>query len=225
MSGGGRPPLEFSGHDEVGPLRADPAHGHAFFLSEDADGDGVIDHMVVYCRRGFSDDGAARLRRIDRLQWAGAAQRTQGHAGRFLVLELQALGEPDASPDLFALFGPSRIWSSTTPYLRPWHAKPRDRIAGDDALSAAQIRREWSFRWPDSPPPSVEQLPSLHAAGRITLSRSFDWARTDRDRLAPDRHGGFFRLTFEHPVSGPIALGRSAHFGLGLFVAEQSDEI
>jgi CRISPR-associated protein Csb2 len=202
-----------------------PAHGHAFFLPEDADGDGLIDHLVVYCRQGFSDDGVARLRRIDRLRCAGAAPEARGHAGNFLALELQALGKPDASPDLFGLFGPSRIWSSATPYLRPWHAKPRDRIAGDDALSAAQVRREWSLRWPDSPPPNVERLPSLYAAGRTTLSRRFDWARTDRDCLAPDRPGGFFRLTFEHPVSGPIALGRSAHFGLGLFVAEQADEV
>jgi CRISPR-associated protein Csb2 len=224
MSGGGHPPLEFSGHDVGGPLRADPAHGHAFFLPEDADGDGLIDHLVVYCRRGFSGDGVARLRRVDRLWWAGAVQESGEYAGNFLALELEALGEPNASSGLSALFGPSRIWSSVTPYLRPWHAKPRDRVAGDDALSATQVGREWSLRWPGSPP-SVERLPISRAGRWTTLSRSFEWARTARDRFAPDRRGGFFRLTFEYPVSGPIALGRSAHFGLGLFVAERSDEV
>lgn len=29
-----------------------------------------------------------------------------------------------------------------------------------------------------------------------------------------------FRLTFRHPVRGPLALGHSCHFGLGLFVPD-----
>jgi CRISPR-associated protein Csb2 len=67
MSGGGRPPIEFSGHDADGPLRADPAHEHAFFLSHEADADGLIDHLIVYCRQGFSDDAVTRLRCLERL--------------------------------------------------------------------------------------------------------------------------------------------------------------
>jgi hypothetical protein len=34
--------------------------------------------------------------------------------------------------------------------------------------------------------------------------------------------GGFFRLRFSKPVVGPIALGKHAHFGMGLF--EREDE-
>jgi CRISPR-associated protein Csb2 len=32
------------------------------------------------------------------------------------------------------------------------------------------------------------------------------------------RRAGAFRLTFAQPVSGPICLGHSSHFGLGLFL-------
>lgn len=32
------------------------------------------------------------------------------------------------------------------------------------------------------------------------------------------RLAGAFRLTFRHPVRGPIALGFSSHFGMGLFM-------
>ena len=35
---------------------------------------------------------------------------------------------------------------------------------------------------------------------------------------------GLFRLHFPTPVAGPIALGHSCHFGLGLFVAAEGLE-
>ena len=33
----------------------------------------------------------------------------------------------------------------------------------------------------------------------------------------PVRPGFFLRLTFDHPVQGPLAIGYGAHFGLGMF--------
>jgi CRISPR-associated protein Csb2 len=38
------------------------------------------------------------------------------------------------------------------------------------------------------------------------------------------RLAGAFRLTFRQPVRGPIALGYSSHFGLGLFLPEDAME-
>ncbi len=37
-------------------------------------------------------------------------------------------------------------------------------------------------------------------------------------RSGARRLAGAFRLTFARPVRGPIALGWSSHFGMGLFV-------
>jgi len=34
------------------------------------------------------------------------------------------------------------------------------------------------------------------------------------------RLSGAFRLTFPYPVRGPLALGWSSHFGMGLFLPE-----
>ena len=46
-------PPEISGREATGgPLR-DPGHAHAFWLPEDADGDGKIDHVCVYAAAGF----------------------------------------------------------------------------------------------------------------------------------------------------------------------------
>jgi CRISPR-associated protein Csb2 len=225
MSGRGRPPIEFSGHDTEGPLRADSAHGHAFFLAEDFDADGLIDHLVVSCRQGFSDDAVSRLRHLGWLRWSSSlAQKVGSQTRDLLSVELEAIGKPETLAGKCTLLGPSRVWSSLTPYLRPWHIKQRDRAAGDDALSAGQICREYSLRWPDMPPPSVERLLSLDGAGRKGHWHTLAFIRTDRDRLASPRYGGFFRLRFEHPISGPIALGHSAHFGLGLFIADLAQE-
>ena len=60
-------PVELSGRDDDGPLRDDPIHRHAFYLPEDADGDGLIDHLIVYCRLGFSDAARRRLDQLARL--------------------------------------------------------------------------------------------------------------------------------------------------------------
>lgn len=48
-----------------------------------------------------------------------------------------------------------------------------------------------------------------------------------RRRVGDDggkRLAGAFRLTFHQPVRGPLALGWSSHFGLGLFVAGEERE-
>jgi len=42
------------------------------------------------------------------------------------------------------------------------------------------------------------------------------------DKTNTSKRGHHFRLTFTEPISGPIALGHSCHFGLGLFVPERS---
>ena len=71
----------------------------------------------------------------------------------------------------------------------------------------------------------------LDEAGNFRLCRSArnpGWRpiqfRRFRQKLNDDggrRPAGAFRLTFEAPINGPIALGHSCHFGLGLFVPAQ----
>lgn len=215
LMSGGYPPQEFSGHDAEGPLRADPAHAHAFFLPEDADGDGLIDHLTVYCRRGFSDNARDRLHRLSRLWWSGG----RGSPGSGEVdVSLEAIAPPDAIPGLDPLVAPSRIWRSVTPYLMPRFRKRSDAGLDRAVLVRDQVRREWRLRFPDAPLPEVNLL---DGADEANARKKIDFARTSRDHVAPDTRGSLVGLQFPTPVAGPIALGRSAHFGLGLFVAEK----
>ena len=36
-------------------------HDHAFYLPEDADGDGFIDHVVIFAKNGLTDDVQSKL--------------------------------------------------------------------------------------------------------------------------------------------------------------------
>lgn len=215
LMAGGYPPQEFSGHGADGPLRADPAHAHAFFLPEDADGDGLIDHLTVYCRYGFSDIARDRLHQLRQLWWRGGRGSA---AGGEVDVSLEASGPPEAIPGLVPLVAPSRIWRSATPYFMPRFRKRSEMAADRAILVRDQVRREWTLRFPDAPLPEVKLL---DASDHINGRRQIDFVRSDRDLVAPDRRGSLVRLQFPAPVTGPIALGRSAHFGLGLFVAEK----
>lgn len=212
LMSGGFPPLELSGHDKDGASR-DPAHGHAFFLPEDTDRDGLIDHLTVYCRLGFSDDALERLRRLRWLWWRGSATSSRRNE---LALSLEAIGTPATIPGLSRLTGPSRVWRSVTPYCWPRFRKKRE--VDLDVFIRDQIRREWSLRFYPEELPDVEPLPASQFS-------QFETIRTDRDLQAPDTRGSFLLLRFNRPVYGPIALGRAAHFGLGLFVAEDSSKV
>jgi CRISPR-associated protein Csb2 len=229
---GVRTPTELLGRDGDGPLRHDPEHAHAFYLPEDADHDGLIDHLVVYCRKGFSDEARRRLDRLNRLWLAHGQADEYGDQGR---KEWRVALEDIAPHNAFCsspVLGRARVWISVTPYLKSRFDKRRP--SGFDALVdsyRSQIIREWQRRFPSEPPPAISPLtepalPERFAARRGSggVPRSplaFSRTRMRRGGIQPDAAGGFFELTFNQPVQGPIALGWGCHFGLGLFSPRQ----
>src|SRR6185312_14676622 len=226
-----RPPIELSGRDENGPLRGDPEHAHAFYLPEDADGDGLIDHLVVYCRRGFSARAKWRLDRLTRLWIEHGRADEEGERGRKeWRLALEDIAAPEAFHEVSGLLRPARAWRSVTPLLKNRFDKIRPR--GFDALVESyrkQVVGEWAKRFPGSLPPEVSPVVDVtnvarfvvYGGGRELSLLSFARARHRRAGPKPDTSGGSFKLSFgDREVPGPIALGWGAHFGLGLFTAD-----
>ncbi len=215
MSGGGEPPQEFSGRGAEGALRADPAHAHAFFLPEDADGDGLIDHLCVYSRLGFSPEARRRLDRLARLWLAHGRADEEGDRGRKeWRLALEDIASAKAFGKASRLIRPSRRWASATPYLMPWYAK---RGFGPEQ----QIRRECERRGVFPTLSAVEisdRLPG-HSAAMAKRAIQFHRFRSRRGLVQPDTAGCFATLTFDKSADGPVALGFACHFGLGLFTA------
>lgn len=214
-----------SGRGDDGRALRSPDHAHAFWLPEDADGDGEIDHVVVYARDGFDPPARRALDRVTRL-WLGEASARRHEpdgedeaaesAGRKeWRLALEGFGEPAqfAASDLLCL---SRRWVSVTPYLHPWHAKK-------GFLWPEQIARELARRYGLSLAEPPRELQEVRIGSRERRPIHFHRFRSRRGLSQPDRLGRFVALTFEREIRGPLALGFGCHFGLGLFRAAGGD--
>lgn len=190
-----RVPSVISGHD----MPRDNRHGHAFYLPEDDDGDGHIDHVLIHAPAGFAPDS---LRAFDAMKklWSGAA-------GEWSVM-LEGYGETADWPESHYL-GSAVEWISVTPYLHPWFRKKQFGVED-------QIRRECRERGVPEPI-EIERIPFLEIHGRQRRPVHFHRFRRKRGLTQPDRQGSFFRLRFPQPLEGPLALGFASHFGLGLF--------
>ena len=207
----------FVGRDREGHV--EHGHPHAWFLPADDDADGILDHVLVYARDGFD---RAALRALERLR------RVWGHGGHDLELTLVGVGSAtelgclrkDAQRRASApQLGTARVWESQTPFVPPRHIKFRAGTMHD--APREQVVRLCQAN--GFPPLTIEPL----AARDLSAPRPptpIEWYRFRRVRATGGgRRGtssGFgFRLRFERPITGPIAVGYAAHHGLGQFVA------
>ena len=140
-------PWEISGRDAGGKPLQDPSHPHAFWLPEDADGDGWIDHVSVFIAGGMNRDVQARLDLITRL-WLAPKQRSdevdaEPGAVKEWRLALEGFGRPADFAGGARIFGTSRYWRSVTPFLASGHLKAgRLRGRGPPPAEAAGAGRD-----------------------------------------------------------------------------------
>ncbi len=102
-------------------------------------------------------------------------------------------------------------WVSLTPYVPPRHVYGRSGKEKAGCSVAAQLNDELKRRgYP------VERLIcGIEECGWVKVHR----IKQERDARTNDSKLGYsVKLTFSEPVKGPISLGASCHFGLGLFV-------
>jgi CRISPR-associated protein Csb2 len=215
-----------SGKDEHGQRLA--GHRHAYYLPTDEDLDGRLDHLTIYAWEGFGPD---EQRAFDRLyDLRTGRQGEDRHPLRVLLLGMGTRDEYNPGP-----LQVSKTWVSATPYIATRYAKTRGRnridLRSPEARAAflqedlrAQLAAVRSDLF-DQGNIGVEIEPlwdSNHVFEIGTRWRPIEFKRF-RQRAGDDggrRLAGAFRLTFDQPVRGPLALGWSSHFGLGLFVPE-----
>ncbi|UEM22608.1 type I-U CRISPR-associated protein Csb2 [Skermanella mucosa] len=199
MLGADRVPPVISGHG----IDRDPRHRHAFFLPEDADGDGVLDHVLITASAGFGREAVDSLATHGRL--------FDGRNGEWAV-RCVWLGEAERAPSRLA--GPSACWESVTPHVPPWHVRR-------GLTNADQIRRELHRRGLPAPR-CLEQVPGPLRRDDAPVRPEDFVPRFGRRTFAhgsahPETTAAFWRLTFPEPIAGPLAIGWGCHFGLGLF--------
>ena len=227
-------PPQISGRDPDGNRLKDPAHVHAFWLPEDADSDGLIDHVSVFIANGIGDTVRARLDRITRL-WLPPKQRAEDAdiedaSAMEWRLALEGFGQPIDFSEGAHIFGTSARWRSVTPFLAAGHLKTTrykttDRERWRVLAYAGEIRRlirrrgmdaRLAFRAADV---SVTELKEISSGGTGRRTIHFHRFRSRGREAQPDAAGAFLEITFPNPVEGPIVLGYGSHFGLGLFAA------
>lgn len=196
LNGGGVSPT-LSGKDALGhPLER---HQHAHYLPTDEDGRGWLTHLTVWAPGGLGPREQVALSRMSE-----EGLRRPGEAPWSLVL----VGSGARDLAQAAVCSASRVWESATPFVLTRHPKKNGRDGPED-----QLRQELRHRGlPD--PARVAFLAAAQMDGK-----DIPWAMFHRWRGRGSRveHAVGFRVEFEAPVQGPVALGYGAHYGLGLF--------
>jgi len=148
---------------------------------------------------------------------------------RLLLLGMGTLDEYRPGP-----LAESKVWISATPYIATRHAKTRGRNRIDMASSEARaaflkndLRSQLAAVRPDLADKAViepvwddNHVFKIGARWRIIQFKRF------RRKAGDDggrRLSGAFRLVFPSPVAGPVVLGWSSHFGMGLFMPAVED--
>ena len=125
------------------------------------------------------------------------------------TIHLVPLDSSVPPPPGFDLKKPSRSWKSAIPYVPPRHVfNCRGGVKPGESVPA-QIGRELDRL--DLPKRRID----LVGKGRWIKIHQPSAERGDATNAA--KRGFEVKLTFESPATGPIALGHSCHFGLGLF--------
>jgi CRISPR-associated protein Csb2 len=227
----------FSGKDsKAKPLAG---HRHAYFLPTDEDADGRLDHLTIVASMGFGKD---EVRAIDRLREIKSREREEsGHPLRVQLLGMGRFEDYHLGP-----LGPSKAWVSATPFVAPRFPKANgtkrdapELLACSADFVEATLREELArlqLRAPQLQSIAldqiqVERLQDRNGVFRIQTRRGdplglrpiqFKRYRQKRGDDGGNRRSGSFRIVFPIPVLGPIALGHSCHFGLGLFMPVSS---
>jgi CRISPR-associated protein Csb2 len=198
------------GRDENGgPLRL--GHRHAHLIPLDLDGDGHLEHILIWSPMLLDGKAQKAIRAVRRtFTKGGTGPLRLALAGSGSLSDLMRLTEPYGAR-LRSLLGPSSTWRSLTPLVPVRYLKQR----GHNTLEG-QVRSEIAAR--GLPRPLRISVLDQRDEGLLT-HRHF--ARNKRLGPRPPVDCGFaIEIQFNEQVSGPIALGYACHFGLGVFTSE-----
>lgn len=187
--------------DELHATQGPGRHEHFYWLSEDRDHDGRIDHVTAHAHAGLPAVELSALARVGPV-WLG-------RDGEWTLM-------PVSMGRMETFIGPARGWSAATAFVtRLWRIE-RNGQQRRGYSPEEQLRREISQQGLPQPR-AVFWQDSLRVAGRRVKARHF-LSRTDNRRAPADAWKGFPMMEFDVPVTGPLAFGFGSHFGLGLML-------
>jgi CRISPR-associated protein Csb2 len=186
-----------SGHRPDGS--PDSEHKHAYYLPQPGKDGRLFGLLLISPIARFDDEHLAALRAIRAIQWNGPSTR--------IGVELV---EPDDRVSIVV----ASDWVSATPYVpvrRYWgthgkhHHTPEKQLLHELEVSLPAVR----FKDVSVSTGSALRIRSVSKeAGKNSGGRN-------------QRLGFWAKFSSDVAVAGPIALGHSCHFGLGLFAPAQ----
>jgi CRISPR-associated protein Csb2 len=193
-----------SGKDADG--KALTGHYHpVYFLHFDGD---QASRLCVWRREPFNDEEQTAMLKAAEYPLVLTYKESSWTANLIPLDRLVNL--PPAAGEL-----PATVWQSCTPYVPPRHVHDRRGKEKPGESVVDQITAELSSR--GHAPAAIELL--NEPAKWVKVHQA---ARERNGATNDDKRGYRIRIIFSQPQRGPIALGHSSHFGLGLFIpAEQ----
>ena len=202
----------FSGKDPQGrPLAG---HRHALYLPTYETQNREIDHLTIIAAGGFDKRELDVLFSLNRLY-----RRDLAYAG----LIFQGCGAPKDFPDI-PILKKSRIWVAATPVILTRHTKYRGSGSGRRVIDGPeeQVRNEIKKRYGPQYDLKDIVMDDSHAGIHNTNVKPFEFFRWRNHGSVGDGRAYSVRLEFKAPVAGPITLGYGSHYGLGMFVPEET---
>ena len=191
---GTRDSFLLSGHHADG--RPDSDHRHAYYLPKPDKSGRIRELLIVSPRDRFSEAELAALESVKVLRWNGPSA----------ITGLELLDTDDHSDLRLA-----SSWVSLTPYVpirRFWGTHGKHHLTPEKQIFAEIKRAE--------PEITIEEIITKRwGEARVRVATT---SITKLPRTPVSRTAYLVKFRTGHPVCGPIALGHSCHFGLGVFI-------
>lgn len=183
-------------------------HTHAYWLPEDEDNDGLIDHVLVYAKSGIEPEVVTALAHVRKVSLGNASY----------LLSPDWMGREPPS----ALACPSRGWQGITPYVTPLWRLTKTGKERPDFTPDAQLLGE--FERMKLPAAQWDWNPARWTEAGPLVASAFEMRRANGKKPNKEAVASFLNVEFPKPVPGPLAFGYGAHFGLGLLRAMPSSD-
>jgi CRISPR-associated protein Csb2 len=203
-----------------------PSIGHAH-------ADAMVRNVMLVAPIGMDDELSRVVRAIDGYLLTPERDEGESNCEAESVVpdnyraELQSFNPPKGKFIANCYLASSLVWESVTPIILDEHVKKVDRMNAKTgeiekvlnhdeliclALQRAGVETPCRFNWQ-----SIPFLKNCLSAHR------YDREKRPTGYYRPKRFDGktavHVRITFEHPIPGPIALGAGRHCGFGLMAA------
>lgn len=190
-----------------------PLHGHrhAFFIIC-PDADGLPSRLIVWRTESFiGHEIDSMLRASERpLTW-------DNHSTNW---KLGLIPLPFETPVPAGLLSESKTWVSATPFVPPANRhrfRKNGRMRSGESIECialSLLKKQFNCE-----PTTITALNDAQSQSWLNLHITRERRFIKENNQTPFIRPGFkLRLEFSSPVQGPIIIGDSSHFGLGLFV-------